>query len=110
MNAGERTFVERITDAVPALGVAADLARQFAAMIRGGDATDLDNWLTTARASELVSFAQGLTRDLAAVRAAITEPWSTSPVEGQINRVKTMKRQMYGRAGHDLLRIRVLAA
>ena len=110
MSAGEHTFVERITDAVPALGVAADLARQFAAMIRGGDATDLDNWLTAARASELVSFAQGLTRDLAAVRAAITEPWSTSPVEGQINRVKTMKRQMYGRAGHDLLRVRVLAA
>jgi transposase len=110
MSAGERTFIERITDAVPALGIAADLARRFAAMIRGGDATELDAWLTAARTSELASFAQGLTRDLAAVRAAITDPWSTSPVEGQINRVKTMKRQMYGRAGHALLRIRVLAA
>jgi transposase len=110
INAGERSFVERITDAVPALGTAADLARRFAAMIRGGDATELDAWLDAARASEVASFAQGLSRDLAAVRAAITEPWSTSPVEGQINRVKTMKRQMYGRAGHALLRMRVLAA
>jgi transposase len=110
MSAGERTFAERITGAVPALGVAADLARRFAAMIRGGDATELDAWFTAARASDLVGFAQSLTRDLAAVRAAITEPWSTSPVEGQINQVKTMKRQMYGRAGHALLRIRVLAA
>jgi transposase len=110
MSAGERTFVERIADAVPALGIAADLARRCAAMVRGGDATELDAWLAAARASELVSFAQGLSRDLAAVRAAITEPGSTSPVEGQINRVKTMKRQMYRRAGHALLRIRVLAA
>jgi transposase len=110
INAGERSFVERITDAVPALGTAADLARRFAAMIRGGDATELDAWRDAARASEVASFAQGLSRDLAAVRAAITEPWSTSPVEGQTNRVKTMKRQMYGRAGHALLRMRVLAA
>jgi transposase len=110
MDAGERTFVKRITDAVPALGIAADLARRFAAMVRSGDATGLDAWLDAAHASEFAGFAQGLSRDLAAVRAAITEPWSTSPVEGQINRVKTMKRQMYGRAGHALLRIRLLAA
>jgi transposase len=44
------------------------------------------------------------------VRAALGLPWSTSPVEGQINRLKTLKRQMYGRAGLDLLRQRVLAA
>jgi Transposase len=78
-------------------------------MVRGGDAAELDAWLSAARERELVSFAQSLTRDLAAVRAAMTEPWSTSPVEGQINRVKTVKRQMYGRAGHTLLRTRVLA-
>ena len=75
-----------------------------------GDAAALDPWLAAARDSELASFAQGIARDLDAVRAAITEPWSTSPVEGEINRVKTMKRQMYGRAGYALLRVRVLAA
>ena len=42
--------------------------------------------------------------------AALALPWSTSPVEGQINRLKTIKRQMYGRAGFDLLRRRILAA
>jgi transposase len=110
LSAEERDLVGRIAAAIPALGTAADLARRFAALIRGGDAAALDPWLAAARDSELASFAQGIARDLDAVRAAITEPWSTSPVEGEINRVKTMKRQMYGRAGYALLRVRVLAA
>jgi transposase len=55
-------------------------------------------------------FAYGIDCDSAAVRAALTEPWSTSPVEEHINRLKTIKRQMYGRAKDDLLRRRVLAA
>ena len=66
--------------------------------------------LRDARAGELRSFAEGIDRDAAAVRMALTDPWSTSPVEGHINRVKTIKRQMYGRANYDLLRQRVLAA
>ena len=49
-------------------------------------------------------------QELPAVRAALGLPWGTSPVEGQINRLKTIKRQMYGRAGFELLRQRVLAA
>jgi transposase len=115
VSAEERDLVHRITAAapalgIPALGIAADLVRRFAAMLRRGDAADLDTWLASARESELASFAEGIGRDLAAVRAAITEPWSTSPVEGEINRVKTVKRQMYGRAGHAPLRVRVLAA
>ncbi|WP_424140747.1 hypothetical protein [Roseomonas chloroacetimidivorans] len=110
MTADERDLIRDITDAVPALGTASNLARRFAALVRGGDAADLDDWLIAARDSELAGFAQGLARDLEAVRAAVTAPWSTSPVEGQINRLKTVKRQMYGRAGHALLRARVLAA
>jgi transposase len=110
MTPEEQVLVARITTTVPALGVAADLARRFAAMVDTRDATDLDAWLAAASASELASFAQGLSRDLGAVRAALTERWSTSPVEGQINRLKTVKRQMYGRAGHALLRLRVLVA
>ena len=56
------------------------------------------------------SFVYGIDYDSAAVRAALTEPWSTSPVEEHIHRLKTIKRQMYGRAKDDLLRQQVLAA
>ena len=106
----ERRFVARLAATAPPLAAAADLARRFAAMIRSGDAANFDAWLADAAEGELAVFAQGVVRDASAVRAAITEPWSNSPVEGQINRLKTIKRQMYGRAGYDLLRHRVLAA
>ena len=55
-------------------------------------------------------FSAGLKKDLSAVRAGLTESWSTGPVEGFINKVKLLKRQGYGRANFDLLRARVLAA
>ena len=96
--------------ATPELAEAADLAAAFARMVRDKDGTRLDGWLDAAAASGLAPFVRGLRQDLPAVRAAFALPWSTSPVEGQINRVKTVKRQMYGRAGHALLRVRVLAA
>ncbi|WP_371930162.1 hypothetical protein [Bradyrhizobium sp. CCGUVB1N3] len=57
-----------------------------------------------ASSSELASLANGIGRDIAAVRAAITQPWSNSSVEGQINRLKTIKRHMYGRSGYALPR------
>jgi len=56
------------------------------------------------------SFAASMRRDLPAVQAALDLPWTTSPAEGQINRIKTIKRSMYGRAGFQLLRARVLHA
>jgi transposase len=56
----------------------------------------------------LIRFVRTLNQDLGAVEAAVTEPWSNAPVEGQINRLKTLKRQMYGRAGIELLRARLL--
>ncbi len=58
----------------------------------------------------LAGFAANLGRDRDAVQAALDLPWTTSPVEGQVNRIKTTKRSMYGRAGFDLLRARVLQA
>lgn len=67
-------------------------------------------WLADARGTALDAFARGITRDHDAVLAALVEPWSTGPVEGQINRLKLLKRTMYGRAKFDLLRRRVLAA
>ena len=57
---------------------------------------------------EIKRFVQGLEADLSAVRAAFNSPWSSSQVEGQINLLKYLKRQMYGRAKLDLLRIRLL--
>lgn len=78
--------------------------------MRGDDASLLDEWIVEAEDTEFASFAAGISRDIEAVRAAINDRWTTSPVEGQINRVKMLKRQMYGRAGHKLLRSRVLMA
>lgn len=103
-------FLHHLHEHAPELSIAADLARRFAAMIRGDDDAGLDQWIEDAMNSELASLAAGFSRDVEAVRAAITQPWSTNPVEGQINRLKTIKRQMYGRAADPLLRSRLLAA
>jgi transposase len=89
------------------------LAQRFMRMIRERRASEFDAWLATAESCgvrELRQFANGLRRDDAAVRAALALPWSTGPVEAQVNRVKLVKRMMYGRAKFDLLRLRVLHA
>ncbi|QEE42925.1 transposase [Methylobacterium sp. WL2] len=78
-----------------------------------GAAADLDPWITEAKASgalAIATFASGLNGDAAAVRAALTEPWSSGQAEGQINRLKLIKRQSYGRAGLDLLQRRMVLA
>ena len=77
---------------------------------RGGYQAACRSWHQAACRSPLHSFARQLQRDEAAVRAALTLPWSTGQVEGHIHRLKLIKRQMYGRAKLDLLRIRVLHA
>ena len=73
---------------------------------------ELEGWLADTRNSgveELENFAEGIVcRNLSAVRAALTEEWSNGQVEGQINRLKMLKRQSYGRAGFELLKARVL--
>jgi transposase len=66
--------------------------------------------LTAAGATPLASFTAALRKDIDAVQAALDLPWTTSPVEGQIGRIKMLKRTMYGRAGFELLRARVLYA
>jgi transposase len=65
-------------------------------------------WLEAARHTALSRFVSGLTRDQDAVEAALHLPWSNGPVEGQVHRLKVIKRQMYGRASFDLLKLRVL--
>ncbi len=94
----------------PALDAVRGLARRFAAMVRDRNADALDLWLVEAAESELMSFAQGLKQDEAAVRAALTLSWSSGAVEGNVTRLKLIKRQAYGRAKLDLLRARLLHA
>ena len=80
-------------------------------ILRNGDIGKFDGWLRDAHAAGIYGirrFVRTLRQDLAAVKNAITEPWSNGQVEGQINRLKTLKRAMYGRAGVELLRARML--
>lgn len=70
----------------------------------------VDNRRTVGPLPALHAFADGLRRDYQAVTAGLTLPWSSGPVEGHVNRIKMLKRQMYGRAGFALLRKRVLLA
>jgi transposase len=95
------------------LAEAVALAQDFAGLVRQRQPTHLEPWLVRAATSSLPPFrrfARGLRADLAAVHAAVTLPWSQGPIEGQINRLKMLKRQMFGRAKLDLLARRFLLA
>jgi len=85
----------------------------FLGILRSRSAGKLGVWLKDAQRSGLYAmqrFARTLRRDIDAVRNAVTEQWSNGQTEGQINRLKTLKRAMYGRAGPELLRARMLPA
>lgn len=88
-----------------------NLTREFTKMVRERKPDQFDPWLHQAEASNLVdfrNFSKGLQRDYAAVRASLCYSWSNGPVEGHNNRLKMVKREMFGRAKFDLLRSRVL--
>jgi transposase len=106
---GDAITVARIERGVPALVSARDLAERFHGMVRDRDPAALRGWITDAANSVLGSFGKGIVADRAAVTAAMTEPWSNGQTEGQITKLKLVKRQMYGRAKLDLLRARLLA-
>jgi transposase len=93
------------------LAEAIELTQVFVDLVRQRRGEELKSWLERATLSCLGPFqrlADSLWEDYAAVKAGLTLPWSTGPVEGQINRLKMLKRQMFGRANIDLLRQRVL--
>jgi transposase len=95
------------------VGEAIDLAQDFATLVRQRQPDALDPWLqraTTSTLEALQRFAKGLYEDYEAVKAGVTLPWSTGPVEGHINRLKMLKRQMFGRARLDLLSRRFVGA
>jgi transposase len=92
---------------------AIELAQAFTQLVRQRQPASLDPWLQRASASTVEAiqrFAAGLYEDYAAVKAGVTLPWSTGPVEGHINRLKMLKRQMFGRARLDLLSRRFVRA
>ena len=92
---------------------AIDLAQDFTQLVRQRQPAQLDPWLkraTTSTQEALQRFAKGLYEDYDAVKAGVTLPWSTGPVEGHINRLKMLKRQMFGRARLDLLSRRFVGA
>jgi transposase len=93
---------------VPVLVAARCLLERFQAMIRNRDPSALDAWLDEALTGPLASFARGLRDDRSAVMAALSLPWSNGQTEGQITKLKLVKRQMSGRAKLDLLMARLL--
>ncbi len=108
----QKVAVEQMRQASSEIAAAYDLAQGFANMLRERTAEPLTDWLDTARncdLSEMRSFANGIQRDLPAVTAGLSLPWSNGQVEGHINRLKLLKRAMYGRAKFDLLKHRLLA-
>jgi transposase len=102
--------VAAVEAGVPGLAEARNLVGRFGAMIRTKAVVELDSWIEHARASLIAPLARGVAKDVAAIRAAITEPWSNGQTEGQITRLKLIKRQMYGRAKLDLLEARLIGA
>jgi transposase len=108
----ERAALDRLLAESPDLAAGHSLVQRFRALVAGRDAAALGPWLDDAHASGLapfVSLADGIAADRAAVDAALALPWSNGPVEGQISRIKLLKRRGYGRAALDLLRARILA-
>ena len=110
-SSSEQAYVETLLQQSATIATMTTAVTTFFALVRERRAEDLDAWVAQAKASEipeLAGFGEGIRRDEAAVRAACSSPWSQGQVEGQVNRLKLLKRQMYGRANLDLLRRRVL--
>lgn len=108
---GDKKLIEQLSQLCEDVSIAHQLARRFVTMVYERQADQFDTWLIDAEncgVADLTSFATGLRRDYAAVHAALTYRWSNGPVEGHVNRLKALKRLMYGRAKFALLRIRVL--
>lgn len=102
--------IAAIEAGVPTLVDARKLIDRFHAMIRKRTEADLDPWIDAASQSLVASFASGVSKDKASVHAALIQPWSNGQTEGQINKLKLVKRQMYGRAKIDLLQARLIGA
>ena len=110
LSKAETVIVAAVETAVPLLVEAREIIDRFHVMIRCKAEADLEPWIETGRASLVASFANGVARDIAAVRAAVVSRWSNGQTEGQITKLKLVKRQIYGRGKLDLLQARLIGA
>ncbi len=111
LNQKEQDFCDFLEQCHPELKAASPVIHDFGSMLRGGMVESFESWLTSAEETkipEYTEFAKSLRRDFDAVKAAIALPWSNGQVEGQVNRLKTIKRSMYGACRFELLRTRIL--
>ena len=111
LSAAQKRYLETFLQFCPKARELRRFVLKFRAMLRWRSDKRLSNWVTAVGASGfpfLAQFAKTLHRDWGAVERSITTPWNNGPVEGHINRLKVIKRQMYGRAGFELLKARVL--
>ncbi|WP_257004298.1 transposase [Streptomyces sp. SA15] len=107
----EKRLLKAVLAVCPELEQTHGLVRDFAQTLTQRTGADLPDWISTARAAQLsgiTGFARGLTSDLEAVIAGLTLHWSSGGTEGAVTRVKKIKRQLYGRAGFELLRKMIL--
>ena len=107
-SAEECRFIEALCEGAPEVQHVAEVAREFTRLVRERDVTAWPGWQKAAACTLLAPFAQPLQRDEAAVQAALTHAWSNGQTEGQVHRLKLIKRQMFGRAKFDLRKKRVL--
>ena len=112
LNDEEQVKLNQVRARCPHLDALADHVTEFAKILTGRHGDRLDAWIAADADDqpELHSFTTGLKQDHAAVLNGLTLPHSSGPVEGNVNRIKMIKRQMYGRASFDLLRKRVILA
>jgi transposase len=111
LTAEQQALLDQLSPQCPDLVSLRELYAEFRDVFQRGEGQALRTWMTRAEhsgISSLARFAAGLQKDFPAVLAAVETCWSNGQVEGQINRLKALKRQMYGRAGFALLRARVL--
>ena len=109
----ERALLTDLCRRSSELATSRRLAQRFMVLVRERRGTHLEDWIADVQSTgppELRGFSRNLHRDWQAVHAGFTVHWSSGPVEGNINRLKLIKRQMYGRGAFDLLRKRVLLA
>ena len=108
LSKAETLTVAAVESSVAVLVEARDTIQEFQGIIRRKALDELDAWIGKARNSLVASFANGVSKDKAAVAAAIALSWSNGQTEGQICKLKLVKRQMYGRGNLDLLQARVI--
>ena len=106
---GERAFIQELLRQSESINLVRNLCLRFKTLMDTKQAAGLAQWCEEAGVvAALSGFVRGLRQDYAAVEQAFSSEWSNGQTEGQVNRLKTIKRQMYGKAGFALLRLRVL--